>query len=202
MDIEEKEDGIGLTEATKFLEAEKTARKAYSSSKATRSDPKEKLAQQKKAAEQVNAMVNKSEKAYYQEDDNDSLSTLGGTLGTKTVAASSTMDVPMQVDTGPADNSNTSSFPAHGQTQVIVDDNSTASTLTFESLQKIERRLQENDDWKKEHLIWKANNDKMMKDILSFVFSGKVAADSRPTANSRHSTQTDGAASSSGGKDL
>ena len=43
---------------------------------------------------------------------------------------------------------------------------------------------------------------KMMKDILSFVSLGKVATENRPTANSRHSEQTDGAASSSGGEAL
>ena len=43
MDIEEKEDGIGLDEATKFLEDEKAAIKKDSPSKATRSDPKAQL---------------------------------------------------------------------------------------------------------------------------------------------------------------
>ena len=111
MDIEEQEDGIGLNEATKFLEAEKAARKKYSESKPTQSDPKEKLAQQKEAAEKVNAMVNKSGKAYYKDDD--SLSTLGGTLGTKTAATSGMTDLPMLVDTNPVENSQNSSSLAH-----------------------------------------------------------------------------------------
>ena len=192
MDLEEQEDGIGLNEATKFLEAEKAARKKNAASTATRSDPKAQLAKQQEAAAQVNAMVNKSEQAYYKDDD--SLSTLGGTLGMKTAATTGKTGLPISVDTQPVmASSNNSSNLAHGQ--VIVDDASMASTLTFESLQKIESRLNDNDEWKKEHQVWKQQNDQMMKDILGFVSTGK-AADTRP------STQTDGAASSPGGEGL
>lgn len=93
------------------------------------------------------------------------------------------------------DSTGSPSQASNKDTQVVLDDTSMASMLTFQSLKKIESRLNENDEWKKEHQLWKQQNDKMMKDILSFVSLGK-AADTRP------STQTDAVASLSGGGGL
>ena len=194
MDIEDKDNGIVLDEATKFLEAEKASRKQENAPKATWSDPKAQLEKWKEAAAQLDAMVNKSERAYYKDDD--SLSTWGGTLGENTIGTTGKAGFPISVDTqSVTDSTGSPSQASNKDTQVVLDDTSMASMLTFQSLKKIESRLNENDEWKKEHQLWKQQNDKMMKDILSFVSLGK-AADTRP------STQTDAVASLSGGGGL
>ena len=154
MDIEEQDNGIKLGEATKFLDMENASRTQESASKATRLDPKAQLEKYKEAAAKVNAMVNKSEWAYYKDDD--SLSTLGGTLDENTIGTTGKAGFQILVNTQPVTNS--TGFPSqtsNEHTQVVLDDTSVASTLTFQSLQKIKSRLTENNGWKQEHQLWK-----------------------------------------------
>ena len=174
MDEEEEDDGIGLKEAKLFLTAEKAKRiiDTETQDQMERPDPKAQLEKQKEAQAEVATMTNKAEGAYYKDDD--SLSTLD-TRGTKNTLA-----------TGISPYVPASNAPATPATTTITasteqDSGSVASTLTFESLSKMEKRMDENDEWKK-------SNDALMAGLLKAIDRIQPPGD---TDDNRDSTKTD-----------
>ena len=168
---EDDQDDIGLEGAQSYIEEQKQKMEAAKLSTVTRPDPsaiEDKVVQMRKEAEeQITAMKNKAEAAYYKDDD--SIATMedeSASIGNKSSSTTSNLTTTSRSRSRDVVNLASVQNPANIGNVNQMEAASVASSITMESLAQLQQQSSSRMD----------NMDSMLNQILGALKSGQVSS--------------------------